>query len=43
MTPTRELAQQIEGVFNFLIKDTVIKHVCILGGMSMAKQLRVIK
>ena len=43
MAPTRELAQQIDGVFKILLRDTDIRQVSIFGGLSVAKQLRVLK
>ena len=43
MAPTRELAQQIEGVFGLLIKDTELRQVSIVGGLSAAKQLRMMR
>lgn len=38
MTPTRELAQQIQTVTNELSKEMEIKSACIIGGESVIKQ-----
>ncbi|EPZ50152.1 DEAD/DEAH box helicase [Bacteriovorax sp. BAL6_X] len=38
LSPTRELAQQTEKVFNDLGKDSGIKTVCVIGGESLERQ-----
>lgn len=43
LTPTRELAQQIESVIADAIKGTSIVQASVLGGLSIAKQIRVIQ
>ena len=43
LTPTRELAIQIESHLSSLLKYSTISIGCIVGGMSIAKQKRVLK
>jgi ATP-dependent RNA helicase DeaD len=43
LTPTRELAQQIETEINRLGKQTPIRAAAIYGGESMAKQIRALE
>lgn len=43
LTPTRELAQQIEGMINIIIENTNVRQSLIVGGLSVDKQIRVLK
>lgn len=43
LAPTRELAEQITGVFQAIGKRTSVKAVCIMGGKEQDEQIRALK
>jgi len=43
MAPTHELAQQIEGVFKSLVKNTGIKTISLIGGVDQAPQIEALE
>lgn len=43
LTPTRELAQQVEDVFRKMTAKTRIRSVCIYGGASISRQAEILR
>lgn len=43
ISPTRELAQQTDKVFNLIGKDLGVKTVCVIGGESIEKQKEILE